>query len=355
MPTTRRRKIARRSVAIRRVKPNAKRKTYRRKSRNIVMKGGVHKSLKVYVIQERLEGPKCVIIKSENKIGKDDIYLFFDTHLDQAEIKEFVCAAMGLESTAHIEPALAIEQYSEGEDLKNLFIRLRGFKSYSMESGLLSNSETISEGSFTKHTISGTVPKMEKWEDVIEKLKEKSKAKDYTFTPFVADFLMKNPNKITKGELVSLFRHITKETTSEIEQKCETDGIMNDVQALRRMIERQSNLVLYIKQQAIGFTTSIKDRNDREQHIRDKESHKNATIETLKRNNPKWDDEISQMRDLIEKINSSGCKRFISEDSRVARYLVMYYLEGEKQFKSIEEIVNETYDEYYQNWLLTPP
>lgn len=64
MPTTHRRKIAR-SVAIRRVKPNAKRKerkTQKRKSRNKVMKGGVHEKLKVYVIQQNLGTPKCIIV-----------------------------------------------------------------------------------------------------------------------------------------------------------------------------------------------------------------------------------------------------------------------------------------------------
>lgn len=62
MPTTRRRKIVR-SKAIRRVKPNAKRKerkTQKRKSRNKVMRGGVHKNLKVYVIQKNSEDPNVL-------------------------------------------------------------------------------------------------------------------------------------------------------------------------------------------------------------------------------------------------------------------------------------------------------
>ena len=83
MKTTRRHKIAH-SAVIRRVKPRKsekakrhKRKTHKRNTRNKVMKGGIHKDLKVYVIQKNLGKPKCFIIR-QKMMPLDTIYLFFD-------------------------------------------------------------------------------------------------------------------------------------------------------------------------------------------------------------------------------------------------------------------------------------
>jgi hypothetical protein len=339
MPTTRRRKIARRSVAVRRVKPNAKRKTYRRKSRNIVMKGGVHESLKVYVIQKKLGKPKCFIIKKARRGFRDDLYLIFDADLDQAEINEFACAAMGLESTVHIEPALAIEKYREGEAFNNLFIRLRGFKSYSMESGLLSNSKTISEGSFTKHTISGTDTKMEKWEDVIKKLEEKSNSKEgYTFTPFDKKYVM-DEDEITKRDLESLFDDIIEKTMSEIKEDCKGKPILDDIRKLNIMINTQSSI-------KNGIDNLSKDFAFGKSSEKNKEQDKQNTISSARARFPRWDAE--KAKELIQQIKSNQsfnlCRNAISEDEM---YMARSYLDSTQTFKSIEEIANDSYQKSY--------
>jgi hypothetical protein len=339
MPTTRRRKIARRSVAIRRVKPNAKRKTYRRKSRNIVMKGGVHASLDVYVIQKRLGKPKCFIIKKARRGFRDDIYLFFDAHLNQAEINEFACAAMGLESSAHIEPALDIKESSKREAFNNLFIRLRGFKSYSMESGLLSNSKTISEGSFTKHTISGTDTKMEKWEDVIEKLKEKSISKEgYTFTPFDEEYVM-DQDEITKRDLESLSYSIVEKTMSEIKEDCKGKPILDDIRKLNIMINTESNIKNGTNHLSKLFALG-------KSKAKNKEEDKQNAISSARAHFPTWDAE--KAKELIEQIKNNPslnlCRNAISENEM---YMVSLYLNGTRTFKSIEEIANDSYQISY--------
>jgi hypothetical protein len=338
MPTTRRRKIQRRSVAIRRVKPNAKRKTYRRKSRNIVMKGGVHESLRVYVIQKKLGKPKCFIIKKARRGFRDDLYLFFDAHLDQAEINEFACAAMGLESTAHIEPALAIEKYREGEAFNNLFIRLRGFKSYSMESGLLSNSKTISEGSFTKHTISGTGT-MEKWEDVIKKLEEKSNSKEgYTFTPFDKKYVM-DEDEITKRDLESLFDDIIQKTMSEIKEDCKGKPILDDIRKLNIMINTQSSIENGIDHLSKLFALGKSSEKNKEQD-------KQNTISLARKRFPTWDAE--KAKELVEQIKNNPslnqCRNAISVNEM---YTARSYLDSTQTFKSIEEIANDSYQRSY--------
>jgi hypothetical protein len=301
------------------------------------MRGGVHKNLKVYVIQKRLGKPKCFIIKKARTGFRDDIYLFFDAHLDRDEINEFVCAAMGLESTVHIEPALDIKESSNSEAFNNLFIRLRGFNSYSIESGLLSNSVTISVGSFTKHTISGTDTKMEKWEDVITKLEEKSKSKEgYTFTPFDENNVM-NQDEITKRNLNSLFDAIIKKTMSAIKEDCKVKPILNDIQKLNTIIETQSRIINgmdnYSRLFAIGNS-----------NIKNKEEDKQNNISLAQKRFQTWDADISKAKELIDQINKNPslnqCRNAISED---IMNMVSLYLNGTQTFKSIEEIANDSY------------
>ena len=344
MPTTRRRKIARRSVAVRRVKPrksrNAKRKTYRRKSRNIVMKGGVHQNLKVYIIQKKLGKPKCFIIKKARMGFRDDIYLFFDKFLGQAEIKEFVCAAMGAESTAHIEPALDIKKSREGEAFNNLFIRLRGFKSYSIESGLLSSNQTISEGSFTTHTISGTDTKIEKWEEVIKKLEEKSKTKqDYTFDEFVDkyNYYMKS-GEITLEDLNKLFDYIIKKTMSDIKEDCKGKPILDDIRKLNIMIKTQSSIENGMNYSSQLFALGKSSEKNKEQD-------KQNTISSARARFPTWDAE--KAKELIQQIKSNQsfnlCRNAIEDEMYMARS----YLDSTQTFKSIEEIANHSYEKSY--------
>jgi hypothetical protein len=312
------------------------------------MKGGVHESLKVYVIQKKLERPKCFIIKKARRGFRDDLYLFFDVYLNKTEINEFACAAMGLESTVDIEPALDIKESSNTEAsnteaskeaFNNLFIRLRGFKSYSMESGLLSNSITISKGPFTKHTISGTDTKMEKWEDVIKKLEEKSNSKEgYTFTPFDDKYVM-NEDEITKRGLKSLFDEITENTMNEIKEDCKSKLILDDIQKLYIMTQTQSR----IRNGINSFSRLFAIGNSSET---DKEKDKKNAISLAQKQFPTWDAE--KAKELLEQIkNNPSLKPCRNAISKYEMDMVSSYIDGTDTFESIKEIADASYNISY--------
>jgi hypothetical protein len=305
------------------------------------MRGGVHESLKVYVIQKRLGRPKCFVIKKARRGFRDDIYLFFDKTLPKDEIKEFVYAAMGLESTVHIEPELDTNNPSDNKNFHNLFIRLRGFKSYSIESGLLSNSQRISKGSFTEHTISGTDTKMEKWGDVIKKLEEKSESKEgYTFTPFDDENFMEQ-NEVTTSDLDSLFNNIIKKTMSEIKEDCKDKPILKDIQQLNRFIETQSRIT-----REMNYSSSLFRIGKSE--IKDMEKDKENNISLARKRFPTWDDNILKAKYLIVQINKNQylnqCRIVMDEG---IMNMVSRYLDGRDTFKSIQEIANDSYNISY--------
>jgi hypothetical protein len=302
------------------------------------MRGGVHESLKVYVIQKILGEPKCFVIKKARRGFRDDIYLFFNATLPQDEINEFVCAAMGLESTVRIEPALDIKRSYKGEVFNNLFIRLGGFNSYSIESGLLSNSEIISEGSFTKHTISGNHTKMETWDDVIKKLEEKSNSKEgYTFTPIDDKYVM-NRGEITTSDLNLLFKVIIKITMFKIQEDCKGKQILHDIQKLYTLIETQLRITAGMDKYSRIFAVG-------NSKIKDKEKDKQHNISETRKHFPTWDADISKASDLIAQIKGNQslnqCRIAISEE--IMR-MVSLYLDGISTFKSIEEIANNSYE-----------
>ena len=208
MTTTRRRKAPTRSVAIRRVKQNAKRKerkTQRRKSRNKVMRGGVHENLNVYVIQ-KLGKPKCFIIRQKT-MTKDTIYLFFDSNLTVDEIKEFVCAAMGLDVDAVITPEL-ISHKSTDNKFNSLFVKLSGTFSYSLSSGQLINYTQFYY--FTQETLTEHTSKiaMKNGGEIIQSLESKMAKDDYRFMEVTDDKMLKSCFKTTyfcKNDLYKLF------------------------------------------------------------------------------------------------------------------------------------------------------
>ena len=117
MTTTRRRKAPIRSVAIRRVKPNAKRKerkTQKRKSRNKVMRGGAGDILLYY--EPGVNPPKCVIIKEKLTGRRDNLYLFFVANITLDEVKSYVCKAMGLdEKIVQFEPGFEQKKNDDRE------------------------------------------------------------------------------------------------------------------------------------------------------------------------------------------------------------------------------------------------
>ena len=343
MTITRSRKIAG-STALRRVKPNAKRKerkTQKRKSRNKVMKGGVHPSLKVYVIQKKLGRPKCVIIKVERMARKDDIFLFFDATVTQYEINTFVCAAMGAESTAHITPEFHINP-REGEAVHNRFIKLSGFKSYSIESGVFRGDRTsISNAYFDKKHKIDTNPKIEKWEDVIANLtrETETKKKDYTFTPFDDETIMAN-GEITKNTIVSVLNGDVGKTLSDIKKQCENKQILLDIRELIRIIQTRLHIKTVMDNSALSFAS-------RSSAITDKDEHKQATISEIKQRYPNWDTEISTVKERIQKIKDDSslniCRNAISDDEKgtVDPYLNIGNIGS---FQSIKDMADAAYN-----------
>lgn len=343
MTITRSRKIAG-STALRRVKPNAKRKerkTQKRKSRNKVMKGGVHPSLKVYVIQQKLGRPKCVIIKVTRTFGKDDIFLFFDATVTQDEINKFVCAAMGAGSNASIRPAFHINP-RPGEAVHNKFIKLSGFKSYSIESGVFRRGEPISNAEFKSHKID-TNPEIKTWQEVIGNLEKETKSiTDYEFTPFVDEAVM-TTDEITKDEIVSVFNNIVTKTLSDIKKQCENKEILPDIRELIKIINTQFQINSVMNQRARLFAigNGVKPTN--------KDDDKKKSIESAKRNFPTWDTDIVKGGELIQKIKSDSSTLNLCGPAIDERELdrVKFYLDMVKPFKSIEEMATESYDATY--------
>ena len=329
MPTTRRRKIAR-SLAIRRVKQNAKRKerkTQKRKSRNIVMKGGVHKDLKLYVIQKKLEKPKCIIVR-QTSLPRDTIYLFFDAHLDQAEIKEFVCAAMGLDVGAVITPELPFTS-SEGEAINDLFIKLSGNLSYSLSSGkLYSYSGPISEITFQKHTT----PKIDRknGEAIIESLKLKTSTKeDYTFTEFTDDYYFED-EKFNLVDLSSLFDRGNRDTIKQLKTHCSQLITSPKIRELKKLVLQQSRVHAGSYNNARLFAIG-------NSNLKDKAEDKQNTIDEIKKAGFDFSGAEKLIDDIKRDTLYEKCKGVIDPEC-------LDYIDGKKQFKSVEEIVTDNYN-----------
>jgi hypothetical protein len=175
--TTRRRKIVR-SVARRRVKPrksqNAKR-THKRKSRNIVMRGGAHGDISLYSLP-KISKPECIILKKVRIGFRDDLYLFFHKDITSDKILTIVRLAMGLDDSFTSEFVPKYTDNTNYDELNDLFIKLSGIMSYStIESGYLhrdKNSKYNEVVTLKKHkiTLQSSAPEIKKWDVVISKL-----------------------------------------------------------------------------------------------------------------------------------------------------------------------------------------
>jgi hypothetical protein len=316
MPTTRRRKIARRSVAIRRVKPNAKRKTYRRKSRNIVMKGGVHESLKVYVIQKELGYPKCFIIREKSTL-KDTIYLFFHSQMTPTEIEEFVCAATGLDVDT-VNNLKLHSTSSENKAFNDVFVKLSGNLSYSLSSGVLSEKQGhISDRSFKEQTT----PKIERknGEAIIQSLKSMSDKKDYTFAEFTEIEYFKDKEFNLGGDLEGLIRSVMDDTKQKIRNYCSSLPILPKIKELKQLVNKQLKLDDIIFSRANGF------RSQQSNEKLSKEEYDEITVATAK----KYLVDIHKARQLIAEIKGNPsllqCKTLIDDT-------LFSYIEGRSEF-----------------------
>ena len=350
MRTTRRRKIAR-SVAIRRVKPNAKRKerkTQKRKSRNIVMKGGVHKNLKVYLIQKKPGTPNCIIIR-QHSFPKDTIYLFFHSQMTPVEIKEFVCAAMGLDIGTVITPELQFTS-SKDKEFNGLFIQLSGNYSYTLSSGQLYiyvKNPIISKIQLQSHET----PKiaMTNGEAIIESLRSKTLKKgEYTFTEFTEGRYFNN-EKFDLDELKSLFDSVMKETYKKLKKHCPDKAISPKIDELKQMISQQKSLIRNIEGRAMDFYINNVEPGTT------KDQHKQQTVATAMRNVI----DIEKATNLIEEIKSdpefSTCKVLFEDKSlewEKGKDTTLEYIDGTTEFTpkdSIQQVVDDAYLVPYQN------
>lgn len=346
MTSTRRHKIAR-SAVIRRVKPRksekakrSKAKTFKRKSRNNVMRGGIHKNLKVYVIQKKLGKPKCYIIRELSSWKSlDTIYMFFDEQLPDEELKTFLCAALNLENLEDVQPQLTIPKGSDDDIFKSLFVKLSGFRSYTLSSGKLPQNKNfpLSKVVVTKHTPDFNIGN---GEAVIQRVKTKTEVSftDYTFTEKTPEELKYDFRSFdfTLSNLNTLFDDIMSSTIRTLTEFCNNSEIMGKVDQLRVLIDRQSRLSSAAEHFARLFAIGngrVKDSKD---------DDKNYFIGEAKRQIPFTAEDITKAGNLIQEIKESPdyqkCYVIISDDHRLDNYL-----NRKTEFRTIEDIFNQAY------------
>ena len=360
MTRTRRRKIVR-SKAIRRVKPNAKRKerkTQKRKSRNKVMKGGVHEKLKLYVIQKKLGDTKCIIVRQKS-LTKDTIYLFFVKGLPPAEIKEFVCAAMGLDVGAVINPEI---KNNSGK----LIVKLSGNVSYSLSGGFFTTDSDgeplpVSNTRFGNYIISKSKSiETKNGEEIIKSLEEKTKTMgDYTFTDVTEnDKLLKNfKNKVysvfdnedfTLEDVLQLFESVKTKTVTELDEFClvKETPILEKIEKLKKLIEVSGNVEKICTKNA-GSLLRGKRRSDvLDTQIEESKRKTLDAINSAELYYPK--SEAADLIDAITKDPSYGtCKPAIE---RIEYGKWSRYIKGERKIDSVEKNIEDAYaGQYYDD------
>lgn len=345
MTSTRRHKIAR-SAVIRRVKPRksekakrSKAKTFKRKSRNNVMRGGIHKNLKVYVIQKKLGKPKCYIIRELSWNSLDTLYMFFDEQLQDEELKTFLCAALNLDKLDSLQPQLTITEEFGDKVFKSLFVKLSGIRSYTLSSGKLPQriNFPLSKVRVTNHKPDF---KIGNGEEVIQRLKAKTEVSftDYTFTEKTAEELKYDFSSFdfTLSNLNTLFDDITRSTIRTLTEFCNKPEIMGKVDQLRVLIDRQSRL----SSAAENFAKLFSLGKGRVKNSKDDD--KNSYIEEAKIRIPFTAEDITKAGNLIQEIKESPdyqkCYVIISDD-----HILDNYLNRKTEFKTIEDIFNEAY------------
>lgn len=349
MKTTRRHKIAH-SAVIRRVKPSKsekakrhKRKTHKRNTRNKVMKGGVHKDLKVYVIQQNLVRPKCFIIREVTRLGLDTIYLFFDAQLPNEELKTFLCAALNLENIdSIIKPTLIIpDETNSVKKIKSLFVKLSGIRSYTLSSGNLPKDRSpLSNVTVTKHTPDF---KIGNGEEVIQRLKTKTPEifPDHTFI----DETLKLNNYFrsfgfTLSDVILIFDHAIYWTQRELTRFCEEDSELNTkVIQLRSLFDKQDKLSSAARDFARRFAVGIGHvtRSYGADKEADMEADKNHYIDQATKDKLFTEEDMITAKNLQSEIrqrkNYDKCKNIIGNK------LLDF------KFKTIKDIFDEKYED----------
>ena len=348
MPTTRRRKIVR-SKAIRRVKPNAKRKerkTQKRKSRNIVMKGGVHANLKVFVIQKKLGSPKCIIVRQKS-VPKDTIYLFFVKGLSPDEIKKFVCAAMGLDVGVVINSKFK-------NNSGNLIVKLSGNFSYSLSGGLFTTDSydkplPVSNTKFSNYTISGSI-KTKNGEEIIKSLEEKTKTMDdYTFTDVTENDKLFNKNMFdvfdnedfTLKDVLQLFQSVVTETVTELDEFCLETPILEKIEKLQKLVGDSVNVDNICRRNAGNLLRGKSDSRSAELKTQIEES-KRKTLDEIKSEKLYYSEtEATTLIDDITKDPSYGT--CIPAIERIGYGKWSDYINGKTTINSVEKKIADAY------------
>lgn len=342
MTTARRRKASNRSVAIRRVKSrksqNAKRlKTFRRKTRNVVMRGGAN-DIKLYY-EPAISPPRCIIIKEGVRGRRDPLYLFFAMDITPNEINDYVRSAMGLES-ATFEPQF-IEKPNENTDLKlnDLFVKLGSmsdmFSYSSINSGYLQRTkekENEKPVASNTHKVS-SLPKITKWEQILDNLKQK----DHEFIeykPFSENYTHISRYVAENGYswVMSKQGWVKEANIRAQEYKCDKQigpVNINMKNSINAAIERLHNLPVIIKEAAVR---SVRENTDRETFITQINNHIKNTNQNFN-----YDTTIREITGLFESLKThvnydtlpDVCKRRFDE-----RY-------DKSEYRTIEELYDD--------------
>jgi hypothetical protein len=356
MTRTRRRKIAR-SVAIRRVKQNAKRKerkTQKRKSRNKVMRGGVHKNLKVYVIQKKLGSPECVIVRQKS-VTKDTIYLFFVKGLPPDEIKKFVCAAMGLDVGVVITPEF---KNNSGK----LIVKLSGNVSYSLSGGFFTTDSDgeplpISNTRFGNYIISESI-ETKNGEEIIKSLEEKTKTMvgDYTFTDitkngefFKGVYNVFDDEDFNLNDVLELFKSVETNTMSELNKFClvPEKPIFEKIEKLKKLVQDSQLVDDICRKNAGNLLRGKSDSRSTELKTQIEES-KRKTLEEIKDAKLYYSEtDATTLIDDITKDPSYGT--CIPAIQRIGYGQWSEYINGERKIDYVEKNIADAYAGSYHS------
>jgi hypothetical protein len=271
----------------------------------------------------------------------DTIYLFFDAQLPNEELKTFLCAALNLDNIDSIQPQLNIpDETNSDKKLKSLFVKLSGIRSYTLSSGNLpQNRIPLSRVTVTKHTQDF---KIGNGEAVITRLEKKTRElSGYTFideTPELEYYF--RSFDFTLSDVIAIFNRVIERTINDLTKFCSKSAIMEKVDQLRELIDKQNKLssgaANFARMFAIG-NGKVKDSKDED---------KKYYIEEAKRHITFTADDITKAGNLIQEIKESPdyqtCYVIISDDYRVGDYF-----NGKTKFKTIEEIFDQAYSETY--------
>lgn len=341
MTTARRRKASNRSVAIRRVKSrksqNAKRlKTFRRKTRNVVMRGGAN-GIKLYY-EPAISPPRCIIIKEGVRGRRDPLYLFFAMDITPNEINDYVRSAMGLEKSATFEPQF-IAKPNENTKLKldDLFVNLSGMLEYSIESGYLqrTNEQKYKRLNTSKNHKIASPPKITKWEQVLDNLKQKGH-EFIEYKPFSQIYNGISSDVAEEGYYSAMFGQKSDEKDRIRVQNDNCDkrigtvniNIKGNIDKAKEKLYRWSTL---IKDAVLDLPGETKD-----DFIVRMNGHMNG-FDEFKSSNSNYNSTINDLRSSVETLKVSVDYNRLPDECK-RRFDELYNI---SMYKTIEEIYDE--------------